>query len=410
MAETAFDGTPLAPAGQQQGGQGQDQGTTHGGWGGSPDQQGTNSTGRASEGTLQTGAQWGQRQQATTPHPDQRQTQRQAPEGTSEYWARQYSAQAREGESLADFQDRHGQELSARLGRTVQEQKATRQEIAQLRDQNAHLLNQLQPLLEHFHGMRQREATQLAMAQIPDDPLERNNWLLEQNLRLQQEERQTAEQREQERQQWEEGQAQLEVIDSAWQGELAEAVNDPEFVQDFQTMTAMDLNGVRRFHGAEADDPFIDPLTGRETGETKGQALVRITQRNIMRDMAARGISIRQAVADFGRETRAALGIQAQQQQGGRPQNGQHQQYQGNGNGSQTAQRLGAESHRNQLARTVSSNPGARGGNSGAGDGFDPATASPEEVQQAIRNGFDYHGWLKATYGQADPWGGGWGA
>lgn len=405
MADTAFDGTPVAPAGQQQGGQ-QDQGTTTGGWGGSPGQE-TNSTGRAQEGTLQTGAQPGQRQQQATPHPDQRQTQRQAPEHATEYWKTQYAGQAREGESFEDFQERFGRELSGRVARTARENGETRRQIQALQEQNAHLLNQLQPLLEHFQSIQQRELTQRQMAEIPDDPIERNNWLLEQNLRFQHEQAQTAEQREQERIQWEQGQAELEAIDSTWSQELAVVSQDPEFVEDFQAMTTLDLWRVQQHYGPEAEEPFVDPMTGRETGETKAQALVRITQRNMMREMAVRGRSVRETVAEIAEQTRRAFNIQRQQQPAA-PQ--QQRQGNGNGNGSQTAQRLAQETQRNQMARTLSSPAGARGGNSGAGEGFDPGTASPEEVQQAIRNGFDYHGWLKSTYGQANPWGEGWGS
>lgn len=399
MSDTAFDGTPVAPAGgQEQGGQ-QDQGSTTGGWGGSPTQE-TNSTGRAQEGTLQTGG--------GLPHPDQRHTQRQAPEGATEYWARQYQAQAREGESLSDFQDRFGQELSARFGRTNVEVRQTKAELQALRQQNEHLASQLAPLIERIHRQDAWDRTQQAMAEIPEDPLERNTYMLEQNLLLQQQQQQDAAEQEQARLAWEAGQQQLDQLDSTWSTELQQAAQDPEFLRDYGAMTRLDLHTVVRSYGPEAEDPFVDPMTGRETGETKAQALVRMAQRNMMRELVARGGSVRQAVADFGREARVAYGVQAG---GGNGGNGNgYRPPTGNGAGNNTGQRLAQESDRNQLARTLAVPAGARGGNSGAGEGFDPTTASPEQVQDAIKHGFDYHTWLKQKYGQPDPWGGsdGW--
>lgn len=298
-------------------------------------------------------------------------------------------AMRRDGESDAEFLERDSREQRARARRAEQERQELEGHLRRMAEEQQQLRSMMEPFLREQYRQAHEQQQRQQMAAIPDREADPEGWrdfMLEQNLRLTLEQQQRLEQQQQHAALLQQQQAaaleqaqRVYEFDSAWSGELDEALTDPEVETAYQAYLAAQVEQAR-FQFPEANDEDIFTLVRND---------------NVLeaRSWHSSGISMADGIRAKVRVLQAAM---ARLRPTAPAQNGRQQV------ASPTAQRVASEAARVRQQQAVSSagSPGRAGGI--PGQSLDPSLFESEDdyVRAAQEGMFDSEKFLKERFGR----------
>lgn len=304
----------------------------------------------------------------------------------------------RPGESEQEFFDRQAREQTARAIRAEENASIAREQGMQAASEIQRLNSMLEPLLRREWERAQLEERRQQMAAIPDpeqEPEAHNRYLLEQNIRLTLEERQTREAERQAAAEWHEQQEAerqrveaLNHVDGGWGQEMQSLPADPEAEKAYQTFLYGSVNALRSTYPNATEEQIQELAWGSNV----------ILNRELfhngirMADYYKHQVSMmRQAIQlyDTGFNGSAPAQPQAATAAGAQPPTVRP--------GSPTAARVAAEAQRARQAQAVSAggSPGRAGGM--PGESLNPALFETDDdyVNAALQGEFNTENFIR---------------